>query len=176
LVVFFRKTLKEIISKITKGNLVICNKVKYVEEAVNDERQLIYGLSGEIKALRDAIVENPFANPQKGNLSIQQEVYIEHSDGAREKTDELRRLVLGATYKHFKGDNYRVLGLAKHHESGEILVIYQMVYNYLNTYLSIATVGEIYARPIDDFLCLVERDGEVKQRFQLISELRKEET
>lgn len=31
-------------------------------------------------------------------------------------------------YRHYKGNNYRVLGLARHSETEEVLVVYQPLY------------------------------------------------
>ena len=36
-----------------------------------------------------------------------------------------RKVQLGGVYRHFKGNIYRVLGLAKHTETNGILVIYR---------------------------------------------------
>ena len=44
---------------------------------------------------------------------------------------------IGKIYKHYKGGDYKVLTLAKHTETDEILVIYKSI-----------QFGSIYARPL----------------------------
>ena len=63
-------------------------------------------------------------------------------------------------YQHFKGNTYRVLGVAKHSESLEELVVYQ----------HIDGDKEIWARPINMFLDEVEKDGNKIPRFKYISD------
>lgn len=69
-------------------------------------------------------------------------------------------VVPGGLYRHFKGNQYRVLYVARHSETMEPYVVYQALY------------GErgIWVRPLKMFVEDVERDGRVQPRFALISE------
>lgn len=59
-------------------------------------------------------------------------------------------------YQHYKGNFYRVLGIARHSESNELLVIYQPEY------------GEqgLWARPLAMFMESVAVDGSTVPRFK----------
>lgn len=61
-------------------------------------------------------------------------------------------------YQHYKGAHYRVLGLARHSESEEWLVVYQALY------------GErgMWVRPLAMFCETVEVEGGSCPRFALI--------
>ena len=65
----------------------------------------------------------------------------------------------GKYYRHFKGNVYRVLHLAKHSETLEEMVVYQTMY------------GErgVWVRPLAMFEEEIERDGKVFRRFSPIS-------
>jgi len=71
-----------------------------------------------------------------------------------------RELKIGKRYRHFKGNEYLVLHLAKHSETMEELVVYQALY------------GErvIWFRPLDMFLGQKELDGKWVNRFEEIME------
>ncbi len=58
-------------------------------------------------------------------------------------------------YKHFKGGIYEVLGVAKHSETLEDLVVYRHLDN-----------GELWVRPTAMFDEMVEVDGQLVKRFQ----------
>ncbi|MCK5353799.1 MAG: DUF1653 domain-containing protein, partial [Methyloprofundus sp.] len=59
-------------------------------------------------------------------------------------------------YKHFKGHVYKVIGIAKHSETLEEQVVY----------VSISDSTDIWVRPANMFLDMVERDGKQFQRFE----------
>lgn len=63
-------------------------------------------------------------------------------------------------YKHFKGGQYKLLGIAKDSETLEKMVVYQALYGE----------GEMWVRPEEMFFGTVERDGNVMQRFTKITE------
>lgn len=63
-------------------------------------------------------------------------------------------------YRHFKGNEYRVLGIARHSETLESMVVYQALY------------GEqgIWVRPASMWNELVEHDGVICRRFTYIGD------
>ena len=61
-------------------------------------------------------------------------------------------------YRHFKGNNYRVIGVARHSESNDSLVVYQPLYGDHG----------LWVRPLEMFLQKVEVDGQVVSRFEFI--------
>ena len=64
------------------------------------------------------------------------------------------------TYRHAKtGKIYEVLGVALHTETEENLIVYRPLYD---------SQFELFARPYDMFLEMVEIDGEVKPRFEKV--------
>ena len=63
-------------------------------------------------------------------------------------------------YRHFKGGEYEVVGLATHSETGEQLVVYQALYGDRG----------LWVRPAAMFLETVVRDGRVRPRFKYIGE------
>ena len=61
-------------------------------------------------------------------------------------------------YRHFKGNEYEVIGIAKHSETQESLVIYRALYGE----------GQLWARPASMWNETVERDGKTYPRFTYI--------
>lgn len=61
-------------------------------------------------------------------------------------------------YRHFKGKEYEVIGVAKHSETLEEYVVYRALYGE----------GGLWIRPLVMFLENVSVNGEVIPRFQYI--------
>ncbi|MEL7647483.1 MAG: DUF1653 domain-containing protein [Sedimentibacter sp.] len=66
----------------------------------------------------------------------------------------------GKKYRHYKGNDYLVLYIAKHSETEEELVIYQALYGEMG----------IWARPAAMFEEMVEVDGKLVERFKEIDQ------
>lgn len=63
-------------------------------------------------------------------------------------------------YKHYKGNEYMVIGSAKHSESLEEFVVYKALYSD----------NQLWIRPIAMFFEKVNKDGIELPRFELIDE------
>lgn len=61
-------------------------------------------------------------------------------------------------YRHFKGNEYEVIGIARHSETDEAMVVYRPLYGE----------GGLWVRPASMWNETVERDGQVYQRFTYI--------
>lgn len=61
-------------------------------------------------------------------------------------------------YRHYKGPHYEVLGLAKHSETEEEMVIYRPLYGD----------GDLWARPLSMFVEIIEVDGASVPRFEAV--------
>lgn len=63
-------------------------------------------------------------------------------------------------YRHFKSNEYEVLGVARHSETEEELVVYRPLYGE----------GGLWVRPVSMWNELVTRDGKTQPRFVYIGE------
>ena len=68
--------------------------------------------------------------------------------------------IITGRYRHFKGNEYEVLYLAKHSETLELMVVYRALY------------GEhgVWVRPATMWNETVERDGKTYRRFTYIGD------
>lgn len=63
-------------------------------------------------------------------------------------------------YRHFKGNEYEVIGVGKHSETLEEYVLYRALYGE----------GGLWVRPASMWNETVERDGKIYKRFEYIGE------
>ena len=63
-------------------------------------------------------------------------------------------------YRHFKGNEYEVVSIAKHSETLEEMVVYKDLKNG----------GKVWVRPSSMWNETVERDGKIFKRFEFIGE------
>jgi hypothetical protein len=64
--------------------------------------------------------------------------------------------VTPGTYLHHKGNRYEVVGVARHSETDEALVVYRPLYGE----------GGLWVRPLAMFVEEVEVDGQAVPRFR----------
>ncbi|WP_288527455.1 DUF1653 domain-containing protein [uncultured Eubacterium sp.] len=63
-------------------------------------------------------------------------------------------------YRHFKGNEYEVIAIAKHSETLEETVVYKALYGD----------GDIWVRPAKMWDETIERDGKTFKRFEYIGD------
>lgn len=64
---------------------------------------------------------------------------------------------IGAIYQHYKGEKYRVIGIAKHSKTLEEFVIYEALYDNPKS--------KLWVRPVELFVGEVEWEGKKVNRF-----------
>lgn len=63
-------------------------------------------------------------------------------------------------YRHYKGNDYQVIGVAGHTETEQRLVVYKALYGEMG----------LWVRPLSMFIEQVEIDGVSQPRFEFIHE------
>ena len=71
----------------------------------------------------------------------------------------MQEITIGKTYRHFKGNLYKVIGFAKHSETLEDMVIYSPL-----------KTGDSWVRPISMWNEIVDDKGTL--RFTLLEDLK----
>lgn len=67
-------------------------------------------------------------------------------------------MITPGIYRHYKGAHYQVIGLARHSETGESLVVYRALYGEFG----------LWVRPVTMFTETVELEGTFVPRFELL--------
>ena len=68
-------------------------------------------------------------------------------------------VVMQGRYRHYKGQEYEVIGMARHSETREMMVVYRPLYGE----------SALWVRPATMFVADVVVDGKTMPRFTLIS-------
>ena len=68
--------------------------------------------------------------------------------------------VIPGIYRHYKGNDYQVIGVARHSEDESELVVYRPLYGE----------GGLWVRPLQMFIESVEIEGQTLPRFAYITE------
>lgn len=63
----------------------------------------------------------------------------------------MQEITVGKTYKHYKGNLYKIIALAKHSETNEDMIIYQSIKN-----------GDIWIRPTVMWNETVDENGTLR--------------
>ncbi len=69
-------------------------------------------------------------------------------------------MILPGKYRHFKGNEYEVLLVAKHSETEDPMVVYRALYGD----------HDIWVRPASMWNEIIERDGKTFRRFERITD------
>ena len=72
--------------------------------------------------------------------------------------EEAVNTIIPGKYRHFKGNEYEVISVARHSETMEAMVVYRALYGDHG----------IWVRPADMWNETIERDGRTYQRFEKI--------
>jgi hypothetical protein len=77
-----------------------------------------------------------------------------------DQMDSATRQLRPGRYRHYKGNDYQVIGIARHSETEEEMVVYRKLYGD----------HSLWVRPLAMFLEQVEVNGERVPRFALLDE------
>ena len=72
--------------------------------------------------------------------------------------EEAMTAISPGRYRHFKGSEYEVIGIARHSETGEPMVVYRALYGD----------GGLWTRPADMWNETITRDGKTFTRFERV--------
>ena len=71
-----------------------------------------------------------------------------------------KEVIPGAIYKHYKGNLYRVIGVGKHSETLDEVVLYEALYDN--------PLGRLWCRPLEMWSEMVDVEGEKVPRFKFL--------
>ena len=78
-----------------------------------------------------------------------------------EEASLLQEISIGSLYEHYKGKQYRVVGVARHSEDLSLYVYYEALYDA-------GPYGQFWMRPLAMFLGKIEIEGKEVPRFRRV--------
>lgn len=84
----------------------------------------------------------------------------EHAQTSRSSVKQEIFEMRPGLYRHYKGKTYQVVGVARHSEMQEPLVVYQLLYGN----------HSLWVRPFHMFNDLVSHEGKMVKRFEFIAD------
>ncbi|MCA9497611.1 MAG: DUF1653 domain-containing protein [Nitrospirales bacterium] len=78
--------------------------------------------------------------------------------------DQTLTIIQPGRYRHYKGKEYQVIGVAKHSETEEDFVVYRTLYG----------AGDLWIRPAKMFKEKIEMEGKLVFRFEWIDDAKAE--
>lgn len=85
-------------------------------------------------------------------------MHLSDEELAKKLTDAGTQIEVGATYKHYKGNVYKVTSLAILESTLEAAVVYQAQYG----------TGVVFVRPVSSWLEPAVVDGQTTERFSKV--------
>lgn len=76
--------------------------------------------------------------------------------------DQSLTIIQPGRYRHYKGKEYQVIGVAKHSETEENLVVYRALYGECG----------LWVRPAKMFMEKIEMEGQLVFRFEWIDDVK----
>ncbi len=110
--------------------------------------------STRILVVNDGSFKIDFSETTKSIKDVKEPKINHNSSEVPSVITPLSEVHLGK-YRHFKGGEYEVTGFAEHSETGEKLVIYKSLINF----------DDVWARPYEMFIEVVEHNGKKVLRF-----------
>lgn len=93
-----------------------------------------------------------------GNAEVEAEFYLYWSEEKAMTFEEAVQAIQPGRYRHFKGNEYEVIGVARYSETEEPMVVYKALYGE----------GGLWVRPAEMWNETVERDGKRYMRFERV--------
>ena len=75
----------------------------------------------------------------------------------------MKQPIIGTIYRHYKGKEYKVVGIGHHTETLERLVLYQALYNDPKF-----GTNAFWVRPLEMFMEEITFDEKIQPRFALV--------